>query len=409
MKIGLVYDLAYPWSIGGGEKSLYELALELRDRGHEPHLFTMHWWDGPADMIQDGLHYHAVCPRLPIYNGCGRRVFLQPLRFAWGLATRLPRLSPRSFDLFDLQAFPFFSVFAFWAVRLLYAWRVPWILTWLEVWGRPYWRRYLGFAGLIGASIEWLCARLAPVHLCISPTTARRLYEHLGVSKKYIHMIPRGFRPPDRLLNVRDKKPYKVVVVNRLIDYKRVDWIVRAWRRVQSHLPSATLHIIGDGPERGALEQLAAEEGMASFIHFHGSFPEREPVLEMIAGADLLVQPSAREGQSTVVLEAMSLGTAVLAAEGPETAVADFFIGFEGASSMLLPYEATPDRWAESIVHLLRDDDLRRRFVSSCRRRTDQLRWKESIAPRIEALYQSVAVSVPAARDGFASNSLTGI
>lgn len=399
MKIGLVYDLAYPWSIGGGEKSLYELALELRDRGHEPHLFTMHWWDGPPDMIRDGLHYHAVCPKLPIYNDCGRRILLQPLRFAWGLITRLPRLSPRSFDVFDLHTFPFFSVFAFWAVRLLYARRIPWILTWLEVWGRPYWMRYLGLLGMIGAWIEWLCARLTSVHLCISPTTARQLHELLGVSKEHIHVIPRGFRPPDRSLDGDGKKLERVVVVNRLIDYKRVDLIIRAWRQVQSHLPGATLHIVGDGPERATLEQLAAEEGVASLIRFHGFFSERESVLEMIAGSDLLVQPSTREGQSTVVLEAMSLGTAVLAADGPETAVADFFVAIEDGSAMLLPCDATPERWAESIIRLLRDDNLRRRLVDSCRQQADRFRWKESIAPRIEALYQSLT---PPARPGVA-------
>lgn len=393
MKIGLIYDLAYPWSIGGGEKTLYELALELRDRGHEPHLFTMHWWDGPADMVRDGLHYHAVCPRLPVYNARGRRNFLQPLRFAWGLLLRLPRLSPGSFDLFDVHAFPFFSVLAFWVVGWLRIRRLPWLLTWLEVWGRPYWRRYLGPLGLIGTSIEWLCARLAPRHLCISPTTARRLHELLGVSPLRIHTIPRGFRPPDRALAVCGKETHSVIVVNRLLAYKRVDLIVRAWRFVQARLPQATLHIVGDGPERAALERIAAEEGVTECLHFHGFFPQREPVLERIAGAALLVQPSAREGQSTVVLEAMALGTAVLAAEGPETAVADLFADIEDRAAMLLPGDAPAERWAENIVCLLRDAPLRRRLVEQCRQQADRYRWKEAIAPRVESLYgESMAV-----------------
>lgn len=405
MKIGLIYDAAYPWSIGGGEKTLYELAVELRNRGHEPHLFTMHWWDGPADMVRDGLHYHAVCPRMPIYNSNGKRLILQPLRFAWGLFTRLPRLSPQSFDLFDVHVFPFFSVIAFWMVRLLCGGRIPWLLTWLEVWGRPYWKRYLGLSGIIGMLIERLCARLVPVHLCISPTMARRLHDLLGVSNDRIHMIPRGFRPPENWRAQETKQAEKVVVVNRLIDYKRVDQIVRAWQRVHNALPAARLHIIGDGPEREALQQLAEQSGMTSSIHFHGFFAEREAVLEMIADAELLVQPSAREGQSTVVLEAMSLGTAVLAATGPETAVADFFTEIEDRDAILLPFDAEPDRWAESIIHLLRDHELRLRLVDSCRKQGDRFRWEQAIAPRIEALYRSLATSARSrALDLFPSN-----
>ena len=75
------------------------------------------------------------------YGVDGKRRIAQPLGFAWGVLTRLGRHDLKSFDLLDVHAFPFFSVPAFWIVRLLRARRVPWLLTWLEVWGRDYWTR----------------------------------------------------------------------------------------------------------------------------------------------------------------------------------------------------------------------------------------------------------------------------
>ena len=72
----------------------------------------------------------------------------------------------------------------------------------------------------------------------------------------------------------------------------------------------------------------------------HGQKAEMDDVLGAIGSASLLLQPSAREGQSRVVAEAMALGTPVLAAEGPETAVADFLSGGPHGDACLLPIDA---------------------------------------------------------------------
>jgi glycosyltransferase involved in cell wall biosynthesis len=390
LRIALIYDRVYPWIKGGGEKTFHELALELRDRGHEVHLFGMHLWDGPPDILHDGLYYHALCPRLPFYTAAGRRSLWEAVRFAWGLFRRLPRYRPRDFDLFDLHAFPFFSVIAFRLVRALFARRLPWVVTWLEVWGPDYWKRYLGSLGRIGAGIERLCARLAPVHLCISPTTANRLHELLGVPRHRIHVIPRGFQAPRDFKPTQAKNPHKAVVAGRLLDYKRVDLLVRAWPLVLKELPDARLHVIGDGPERAGLERLAAAEGVAAAVRFLGEVPNWEQVLDEIASAGLLLQPSVREGQSMVVLEAMGLGTAVLAADGPETAVGDFVGQGEDAPGLLLPVDAGPDVWARNIAQLLGDPGRLDRLARGGRRKLADLDWRHSIAPRVEALYRSL-------------------
>lgn len=390
MRIGFVYDPAFPWIIGGGEKSVYELGRELRERGHEIHFFSMQCWDGPRDIVREGMHYHGLCPNLPLYDDAGRRSLIQPLRFAWGVLTRLPRYRLNEFHVIDIHAFPFFSIPAFWVVRSLFARRLPWIETWLEVWGRDYWRRYLGWKGAVGAWVERLCARLGKHHLCISETTAGRLRVLLKVPERSIHVVPRGFRRPDAGPFDTPKSSAVAIVVGRLLDYKRVDLVIRAWPGVVAQIPTAVLEIVGDGPQLAALDRLAADLCPDRGVRFLGRPEAHEDVMRRIASATLLLQPSTREGQSLVVLESLWLGTPVLAASGPETAVPEFVGGGVAAEWSLLPIDDGPEAWARRIVELFRREDLRREIAEIGHASVADLDWSCYIAPRIEALYESL-------------------
>lgn len=92
-----------------------------------------------------------------------------------------------------------------------------------------------------------------------------------------------------------------VLCVARLAPPKRVDLLVAAWAEV----PDAVLLVVGDGPDRPALERAAGER-----ILFVG---DRDDVPRLLAAADLLVLPSDREGLPMSVLEAMAAGVPVVA------------------------------------------------------------------------------------------------
>ncbi len=93
------------------------------------------------------------------------------------------------------------------------------------------------------------------------------------------------------------------VVVARLIPTKEVR---RAIVHFKSMNAGGTLVIVGDGPERAALEQLAR----GSHVHFAGMLAHQE-TLHWIAAADELWMSSRSEGASTVAREAQALGTPV--------------------------------------------------------------------------------------------------
>ena len=106
----------------------------------------------------------------------------------------------------------------------------------------------------------------------------------------------------------------RIVAVARLHERKGIDHLLRAFARVREHRAAATLEIAGDGPERAALEALAAGlrlDGAVGFLGLRG----HGAVAELMRGADLLVLPSLAENLPTVVLEAHACGLPVVATD----------------------------------------------------------------------------------------------
>ncbi|MFC1419737.1 glycosyltransferase family 4 protein [Streptacidiphilus cavernicola] len=102
------------------------------------------------------------------------------------------------------------------------------------------------------------------------------------------------------------------VCVGRLCRQKGQDVLLRAWGPVPERVPGARLVLVGDGPERAALEALAATLPDPSSVVFAG--PAEDP-RDWYAAADLVVLPSRWEGMALVPLEAMACGCPVLLTE----------------------------------------------------------------------------------------------
>ncbi|MFH1722874.1 MAG: glycosyltransferase family 1 protein, partial [Candidatus Altiarchaeota archaeon] len=60
MKIAYVTDVVYPHVKGGCERRIAELALRLAKRGHEVHVYSQKYWEGPSVVVKDGVTYHGV-------------------------------------------------------------------------------------------------------------------------------------------------------------------------------------------------------------------------------------------------------------------------------------------------------------------------------------------------------------
>ncbi len=101
-----------------------------------------------------------------------------------------------------------------------------------------------------------------------------------------------------------------VVGVGRLEERKGFDILLRAFARAGGG--SAHLAVAGTGPAAAELRALGAALGVAERVHWLGF---RTDVEEVLAGADLFVLASRREGMANVMLEAMAAGCLVVATD----------------------------------------------------------------------------------------------
>ena len=114
----------------------------------------------------------------------------------------------------------------------------------------------------------------------------------------------------------RDPPPValRVVSVGRLAPVKRFDLLIAGFAEFHARHPAVTLTLFGDGPERRALEALAAELGLRDAVSFAGYVAD---VPARLAGCDLFVCTSEREGFGNAIVEAMAAGVPVLSVDCP--------------------------------------------------------------------------------------------
>jgi glycosyltransferase involved in cell wall biosynthesis len=113
---------------------------------------------------------------------------------------------------------------------------------------------------------------------------------------------------PDRLRRIEHRGIRMFVSVGRLSPQKAMDDLIRAFASGAG--PEDRLRILGEGPERGRLQALIDALGLADRVELCGV---RTDHWAYVAAADALVLASGTEGMPNAVLEALALGTPVLA------------------------------------------------------------------------------------------------
>ena len=135
----------------------------------------------------------------------------------------------------------------------------------------------------------------------------------------------------DRALGV----PPRLVYIGRLHEIKGVANLIKAFDLLsrEGFSPLPTITIIGEGPDREMLEQMAARDGHQGNIRFTGQL-DRSALVMKLGGVDLCVQPSLSEGFSKAWLDAFSMGLPVLASD---VGAARGVIGGDGVRGWLVP------------------------------------------------------------------------
>ena len=340
MRVCLVYDCLYPYTVGGAERWYRGLAERLAAQGHSVTYLTLRQWPRGEQPSVPGVEVHAVGPRLRLY-AAGRRRILPPLVFGLGVLAHLARRG-RRYDVVHTCAFPYFSLLA--AASLRRPCRFRLFVDWFEVWTRDYWREYLGRLGALGWRVQRRCVRVRQRAFCFSALHERRLREE-------------GFRGEITRLRglyagtgeaLRRETEELVVFAGRHIPEKRVPAIPPAIARARESVPSLRAELFGDGPDRERVLQSIGALGLDGAVEAPG-FVDPERVQDAFARALCLALPSSREGYGLVVVEAAAHGTPSVVVAGEDNAAAELVTdgvnGFVAAS-------AEPDELAAAIVRV---------------------------------------------------------
>ena len=310
-RIAIAYDCAYPFVPGGGQKRLFEICRRLVKMGWRIDWYALHSWPEEGETEVEGIRFIPAAPSTALYGGDGKRSILQTLYYGRAMV-KFPRLG--GYDLIHMGQWPYFHFFP----ARLYSWfggaRVS--ADWWEVWAR-HWLEYYGRKGLLGIVLERLCARLPSQLVAISETGARQLQE-IGVSPKRIRVIHNGI-DWNRIRGTRAAgETGDVVYLGRLQPHKNVDLLIRALGLLRDRGQSASLTIIGDGPERDALEAMTDALNLRAQVRFLGPVAEDDEVYALLKASRLFVHPSTKEGGGSITsLEANAAGLPVVAFRHP--------------------------------------------------------------------------------------------
>lgn len=189
---------------------------------------------------------------------------------------------------------------------------------------------------------------------------------------------------------------FRLIFLGRLIQLKAVDLTLEAMALAREAGTQVALDVLGDGPETGRLRALAEDLGLRDVVTFHG-FRSQPECAERMAGADALILNSLRECGGAVVLEAMSQGLPVIAADwgGP----ADYLDPSCGMLVHPVPRQSFVPRLAEAIRSLADDPGLAHRMGAlGAEKVRSEFDWEGKVDRMLE-IYQH-CIGSAAARQG---------
>jgi len=250
-------------------------------------------------------------------------------------------------------------------------------------------------------TLERLLARMTTKLIAVSPEVRDDLVrlgvapaEKFAVIRLGIELDQRVCSSDDqraetrRVLGLGGGEPFVVGWVGRMTAVKRTDLVVRVLRALVDRGVDARLLLVGDGPDREALERLAHDLGVVKRCLFLGY---QEDVARFYDAIDVLLLPSVNEGTPVSVIEA-------LAAERP--AVATRVGGIpdvvrDGVDGFLVDSDE-PDALAERLTELAADPLRRAAMGEAGRARVLERYAVDRLVDDVDALYRQLLLSLSA-------------
>lgn len=187
-----------------------------------------------------------------------------------------------------------------------------------------------------------------------------------------VHVVPNGTIDVPARPGPRDPEP-TIGVVSRLVPHKRLDLLLGQFAVAARSIPNLRLEIVGDGPEKPRLQQLAMDLGLDHAVTFHGYQPN-EVRDDLLNRAWLTTSTSASEGWGCSVVEAAAWGVPCLALQVP--GIRDSVVG--GRTGWFVDTPTELGAAMVSALEALADADIAEAISAQCQEWARCFTWDRS-------------------------------
>jgi len=299
---------------GGGEYLFKIMAKNLAQRNHKIHIIT-HEIEDEDYNVDENIKVHLISPKLK-YEGGLPPGFLDNIRYTIN-AVKFGKKLIKNEKIDIIHSNNFSPALA--GSILSFLTSKPHITAIWDIFtlcGKDYWKKWVQQRGV------------SKIHTLIGPRFEKLV---LKMPSKAIHTISEATN--DDLKKFGAKKPVFVIspaiektecentqvnfsqfiYVGRLVFYKNVEVLIRAVQLIKKTIPNIKLIIVGGGPQRNLLEDLAKELDVESNVDFRG-YVSSEEKTKLVTQSNALVFPSLCEGFGLVILESFAHNKPVLVA-----------------------------------------------------------------------------------------------
>lgn len=242
------------------------------------------------------------------------------------------------------------------------------------------WIKNMGITGLFGEVLErYVLRKDIDLYLAVSDFTANNLKKHVDEDRVVtVHNIV-DFPSVESESYTRPT----ISCVARLVEYKRVDDLIRAVNIIKEEIPDIQCKIIGTGPEESNLRQLTSQLDLDDHIEFLGFVEEHDDVMKVVNSSQVFCLPSIVEGFGIVIIEAQSLETPFVAARIPPV------VESSGQKGGLFFEPKNYEQLASQILKLLNDEELYHKLQKEGLKNTDNY-TKEVIGEKLNKEYENL-------------------
>ena len=305
-KILVVYDVAYPFVKGGGQKRLWEVSTRLRKKGYEIDWICFKTWSGEEVLIKNGIKYIGLPGFKGLYNKNGKRRKLEPLEFIFQLFKS--EINYKEYKIIWSGQWPFLHLL-YW----LFSSRVRLkniVIDWWEIWGTT-WFKYSKFIGWAGYILENFLIKIYAKYssIVVISDRSKNLAINLTFSSPNIDLIHNGISFEENIPYI--EKKYDFIYLGRLKEHKNVDILINSMALVSasSNNPRYKLLIVGDGPEYENLLQQINLLNLNDDVIIMNDVDSDEEVNRLLKSSRIFINPSSKEGGGSIALfEAYSAG-----------------------------------------------------------------------------------------------------